>query len=164
MRNGRAAAAPLANTVSMCAISSTLPLPVPLKVATMLSPAAGAEETVSTAAPSFFNSSVAMAPTAFIPSASPVPESMLTSRSQSLIAPGLCFSALSRIGLTASAATAGATETSATKCQRGKPAKHHRPPAARSGNAAFKPSRDAFSTPRSVISPVTSRAGVTSKA
>ncbi len=50
------------------------------------------------------------------------------------------------------------------KCQRGKPAKHHRPPVARSGNAVLKPSRDAFSTPRSVISPVTSRAGVTSKA
>ena len=38
---------------------------------------------------------------------------------------------------------------------------HRRP--ARSGNALAKPSRVAGSTPRSVISPVTSRAGVTSK-
>src|SRR4029079_19470833 len=38
----------------------------------------------------------------------------------------------------------------------------HRFPPARSGNAAVSPSRVAFSTPRSVISPVTSRARVTS--
>ena len=42
MRNGRAAAVPFLNTVSMWAISRTLPLPVPENVATMLSPPAGA--------------------------------------------------------------------------------------------------------------------------
>jgi hypothetical protein len=36
--------------------------------------------------------------------------------------------------------------------------------AIRSGNAADNAARSAFSTPRSVINPVTSRAGVTSKA
>ena len=39
----------------------------------------------------------------------------------------------------------------------------HWPPLARSGNAAVKPSREALSTPRSVMRPVTRRAGVTSK-
>ena len=41
MRNGRAAAVPFGKTVSMWAISSILPLPVPDKRATMLSPYAG---------------------------------------------------------------------------------------------------------------------------
>jgi len=35
---------------------------------------------------------------------------------------------------------------------------------ARSGKAPARPARDALSTPRSVMRPVTSRAGVTSKA
>ena len=41
MRNGRFAAVPCANTVSVCAISRMRPLPVPVKLATMLSPTAG---------------------------------------------------------------------------------------------------------------------------
>ena len=54
MRNGRAAAVPLANTVSMCAISRIFPLPVPFRVATMLSPTAGfTAGTISIDAPSF---------------------------------------------------------------------------------------------------------------
>src|SRR5262245_23431190 len=41
--------------------------------------------------------------------------------------------------------------------------RRHRPAPARSGKARSSPWRDASSTPRSVIRPVTSRAGVTSK-
>ena len=117
----------------------------------------------SMVAPSFCSSSMAIAPTARRPSASPVPESMLTSRSHSLIAPGCWRSALSRIGLTASdaAATATVPEISAATAMHRNAA--HRLPPARSGNAAVKPSREALSTPRSVIRPVTRRAGVTSK-
>ena len=116
------------------------------------------------AAPSLFSSSTATAPTALTPSMSPVPESMLTSRSHSFIASGCWRSALSRIGLFASAAAMpGVPSSSAATAMRPHPLTHRFPPA-RSGNAAAKPSREACSTPRSVISPVTSRAGVTSNA
>ena len=89
MRNGRVFAAPRGNTVSMCAISSTLPWPVPVRLATMLSPTAGLADESSIEAPSLTSCSMTMAETSFRPSASPVPESMLTSLSQSFSASAL---------------------------------------------------------------------------
>ena len=95
---------------------------------------------------------------------SPVPESMLTSRSHSLIAPGCWRSALSRIGLFASAAVATPAAPSinaATASTRNRAFIGRLPRVP--GTPPVRLSREALSTPRSVISPVTSRAGVTSK-
>src|SRR5450830_157930 len=98
MRNGRAAAVPSANTVSMCAINRIFALPLPFKVPTRLWPAAGAAEISSTCMPRFFISSATMAPTWSRPFSLPVPESTFTSFCSRLMNCGLTAPARSYSG------------------------------------------------------------------
>ena len=68
----------------MCAMSKMWPLPVPIRVATTLSARPGAvADTLWTLAPRFSSSALKIAPMAFTPVASLVPESICTSSRKS---------------------------------------------------------------------------------
>jgi len=82
IRNGARASVPRGYTVSMCAISRMRRCPVPARRATRFSPATGPTGLWRvTVAPSALSSPSSKSTMAAMPSVSPVPVSMLTSRS-----------------------------------------------------------------------------------
>ena len=166
MRNGRSAAVPWANTVSVCAISRIRPLPVPVSVATMLSPTAGLAGTISMVGAELaqlldgdgadLHEAVRIAGAGI-----DVDQPLQQLDRAGLVMLGAIEDWLVRLGAMPEPPPAPALHEHESAPHRPPPSPAR--PFARSGNAFANPSRVAGSTPRSVISPVTSRAGVTSK-